>query len=106
VASLAARVQALEQENAVLKQIKARNCGKYQVAANDLQSTFNLPHAPYTDSEQVFLNGVALTKSGVDSDFVGDYTLDGKVITLIQDVANAIVAGDILSVSYQFEEEV
>lgn len=106
VANLAARVQLLEQENTVLKQIKSRSFAKMQVAAQALQSSFDLgDHVPIVDSEQVFLNGVALTKTGVTQDFVGDYSIDGKVITLIQDVANEIVAGDIISVSYQYYEE-
>lgn len=103
VANLSQRTDALEQEMAVVSQIKARNCAKFQVAATALQSVITLPHAPIVDSELVFLNGVALTKTQVDADFVGDYSLDGTVITLILDVSSGIVDGDIISVSYQYE---
>ena len=103
VASLAERVTVLETENAFLRQIKGRSCAKNQYALVALQSQVTLTHVPATDSEQVFLNGVSLSKTDVDSEFTGDYSIDGKVITLHLDVSREIVDGDIITVSYQYE---
>jgi hypothetical protein len=103
VATLASRVAALEQSMAFLSALKGRNFAKKNAVLADLQSQVTLTHTPVLDSEQVFLNGVALTKTGVDIDFIGDYSVDSMVITLHPDVAREIAAGDILSVTYQYE---
>lgn len=105
VASLAERVRVLEQEIAVLKDVQAKLSMREQLVASAKQSIFNLGKAPISDSEVVALNGVVLARTGTSADFVGDYSLDGKVITLAQDVYDLVVSGDVLNVSYQYYEE-
>jgi hypothetical protein len=103
--SLSERVLVLEQEVSFLKQLKGRNFQKHQAVLTEGQGQVTLALAPVTDSEQVYLNGMALSKTGVTQDFIGDYTLDGAVITLHPDVAFEVGEGDILTVSYQYEVE-
>ena len=99
------RVTAIELRMDTLEAFRNRNWQKHQEPLIAGQTQVTLAHPPVLDSEFVHLNGICLSKTQVDYGFVGDYTLDGAVITLHPDVAIEVLEGDVLNVCYQYVEE-
>jgi hypothetical protein len=55
------------------------------------------------DSEILAINGMILSRSGLPTGFVGDYSISGSLIMFNPILALQIVDGDMLVISYHYE---
>ena len=104
IESLSDRVTGIETQMGYLNELQRRQHNRQQIVLSANQTQMNLTYPPILDSETVYLNGVFFSKSGVpDPGFIGDYSIDGAVITVHPSWSAIIKDGDIMVIVYQFE---
>ncbi len=101
--SISTRVEALEIRMDNVEQTLAYQRKREQFVTEIHQQFVDLEDVPRLDSEMVFLNGQAMSKSGIPYGFVGDYSIDGRRITFNPAWHPQILAGDVIVVEYEFE---
>jgi hypothetical protein len=101
--SLSARQTALELRVGELEALKSyqHKTMQYQLAQHQVR--IELENPARLDSEILALNGTVLSKNGIPLGFVGDYAIDGNVITLNDAWIPLVAEGDMLVVNYEFE---
>lgn len=105
IATLEARVTALENRVDAIASLKYRQRKRQQFVLSAAQGTIVLDNVPMTDSEIVAVNGQIWSKTGIPAGFVGDYSISERILTINPEQAINIVAGDVLVVTYEFEVE-
>lgn len=103
ITTLDTRVSALESQVAVLELRQAFSNIREQLAPTPGQTTVVLSHPPILDSEHIYLNGISLMKSGIPPGFVGDYTINGNIITFGNSVALSFLTTDQIAILYQYK---
>ncbi len=103
VTTLDSRVASLELEVAALNTVARTISLREQFVLTAGQSTITLSQVPELDSEILFLNGQCLAKSNYPSGFSADYSISGNTITLVNELALTVVAGDLLGIVYRYE---
>jgi hypothetical protein len=103
VTTLDARVDALEAQVSTLNAVAHSLSIREQFTLANAQSTIILNHVPDLDSELLFINGTCLAKSGYPVGYSADYSISGNTITLTNELALQIIAGDLLVVVYRYE---
>lgn len=101
ITTLDARVSTLETQVAALNGVQRLVSIREQFTLTAGQSIISLSQVPELDSELLFLNGMALAKSGIPVGYSADYSLSGSTITLVNELALQIQAGDVLVVTYR-----
>jgi hypothetical protein len=103
VTTLESRIATLEAQIAILQDYQQLNSIREQFSLTLGQGTIILNQVPILDSEMLFVNGMALAKTGVPIGLSADYTVSGNTINLTTELALQIQAGDILVVTYRYE---
>ena len=98
---IAARISSLELQVARLNTTTAYQKMRDQFSLAAQQVVVTLDETPRLDSEVVFLNGAAMSKSGIPVGFTGDYSISGSTITFNPEWQPQIRAGDMVVVSYE-----
>jgi hypothetical protein len=102
MATMGARVTSVEARLVVVENEQAKSGIREQFVTTLHQGTLTLSKTPLLDSEMVSINGMNLSKSGIPSGFVGDYSISGRVITFNTELANQIPADAVLVVVYDY----
>lgn len=102
LSTTSSRLTGLEDRVTYLESLNATLGMREQIVLTAGQGIIGLSKTPILDTELLFLNGISLSKSGVPSGFIGDYTLSGSTLTFNTELSSQIVAGDMLVVSYRY----
>ncbi len=103
ISTLADRVAALEARMNGVASMILRQRAREQFVLSANQASIVLSNAPVLDTEMVAVNGQVWSKTGVPTDFVGDYSLTGNTITFNPEQVVNIAAGDVVVITYDFE---